>query len=294
MSICGRAAIDPDRPLPLERLLQAGKLGASPARQWSGAAVSLGATDDAGLRNSSAGHAAVFDGRLDNRPELLAALGIAPCDDAALALAAFQSWGEDFADRLIGDFSCVVWDAATRRLLMPTDPGAMRPRHYWQGAGEVRFATEARALAGEQDIGGALDADRVARWLCLVPGEEGQSFFLEVRRVSPGSTIICQNGSLRSSRWWRPESIGELRLGKDADYVEALTATFSRAVSDRCLAARGIASHLSGGLDSSAVTAFAACEMMRAGARLPFADAEILADRQKPSSLARAHCHISL
>jgi len=106
---------------------------------WCEGAIALGyaalhttpqARDEHQPRGDEAGALRlVFDGRVDNRAELEAALrdaGFASGDgtDAALVLAACRCWGEDAPARILGDFAFVLWDAGRRRLLC-----ARLPRH---------------------------------------------------------------------------------------------------------------------------------------------------------------------
>jgi asparagine synthase (glutamine-hydrolysing) len=267
MSICGRAAPDTDAPLPLDRMLRA--LGSRGARQWGGGGVRLGAVDDAGFATAAGERAALFDGRLDNGAEVALALGDdAPARLAApdLAIAAYAKWGEDFADRLIGDYACAVWDSGARRLVLATDPGESRTLFYWtDDAGEVRFASEAGGLWAEADVVRAFDEDRIVEWLALIPAKPGHTLFAGIRRVTGGTAAIWEDGRVRTTRWWRPENLPTLRLAKDDDYPQAVLAGLEQAVACRIAGDARIGSHLSGGLDSSAVTAIAARQLAAQG-----------------------------
>ncbi|UIJ46188.1 asparagine synthase-related protein [Sphingomonas cannabina] len=272
MSICGRAATDPDAPLPIDRTLRAVTIGsARTARQWSAGGVRLAAADDAALATAPGEYAALFDGQLHNAAEVIAALGPgapARSGPAELALAAYRRWGEDFADRLIGDYACAVWDGESRRLALATDPGEMRPLFYWIGPhGELRFASEMGALWSEGDVPRSLDEDRICEWLTLLPMEAGRTLFSGIARVTGGSAAVWEAGRSRTTRWWRPERLPTLRL-RDDDYPRAVLACLEEAVACRIAGDERIGSHLSGGLDSSGVTALAARRLAGEGRSL--------------------------
>ena len=269
MSICGRAATDPDAPLPIDRMLRAVTIGsARTARQWSAGGVRLAAADAAALTTAPGECAALLDGQLHNAAEVIAALGPdAPArgGPAELALAAYLRWGEDFADRLIGDYACAIRDGRSRRIVLATDPGEMRPLFYWIGPdGELRFASEMGALWSEGDVPRSLDEDRVCEWLTLLPMEGGRTLFSGIARVTGGTAATWEAGRSRATRWWRPERLPMLRL-RDDDYPRAVLACLEEAVACRVVGEERIGSHLSGGLDSSAVTALAARRLVAEG-----------------------------
>src|SRR5690606_14493696 len=79
--------------------------------------------------------ALVADARLDNRAEVLAALGQPDTGqpDSAVLLAAYACWGEAALERLVGDFALAVWDATRRQLVLARDPMGVRPLYYYHG-----------------------------------------------------------------------------------------------------------------------------------------------------------------
>ncbi|HWK36707.1 asparagine synthetase B family protein [Sphingomonas sp.] len=273
MSICGRTATDPNAPLPIDRMARALAIGsARTVRQWGAAGVRLGATDDSALATAPGGHAALFDGQLHNAVEVIAALGAdAPVrtEPAYLAIAAWLRWGVDFADRLIGDYACAVWDGAARRLVLATDPGEAHTLFHWiDPNGDLRFASETLGLWADGDVPRELDEERVFEWLALLPMAPGRTLFTGIDRVTGGTAVVWEAGVARSTRWWRPEALPTLRLGNDANYPQAVLACMEQAITCRIAGDDRIGSHLSGGLDSSAVTALAARQLAAQGRRL--------------------------
>ena len=273
MSIVGRSHIDPERAGPVDRVLRAATL-TSPRtqRNWASEGVRMGSADDGSLASGAGGRAAAFDGRLDNRAELAEALGLASghgLDAAGLTLAAHAKWGEDFAGHLIGDWACAVWDGRHRRLILAVDPMAMRPLYYHLDAsGGLVFASEQRALWADPDVPRELNEERIAEWLTLLPGGAERSFFRGIARVAPGGTTVWDAGRVRSSVWWRPLDTPMLKLARHEDYRDALRASFEEAVACRIEGDERIGSHLSGGLDSSSVTAVAAHQLASRGRSL--------------------------
>ena len=94
--------------------------------------------------------ACVFDGRLDNRAELLAMARDDSLDSSAsdcdLVRAAYGAFGDDFVDRLRGDFTCALFDLARKRLIVARDRLGVRPLCFAEANNTFLFASEAKAL----------------------------------------------------------------------------------------------------------------------------------------------------
>jgi asparagine synthase (glutamine-hydrolysing) len=150
-SALGRAPANFD----LGRCLSAMEFSRSRSIIWQGESVVLGKSDSALLAEDRRfkDRVALFDGRLDNRRELIAAidgsnLSLQNLPAPELVLFAYEKWGKDFADHIIGDFACAIWDGDRQRLILARDAIGVRPLFFWQGPEGIFFATEPRGLLG--------------------------------------------------------------------------------------------------------------------------------------------------
>jgi asparagine synthase (glutamine-hydrolysing) len=207
----------------------------------------------------------VADVRLDERPSLTAALGLAAGEaarlaDSALVGLALERWGEEAVERLTGD-------ARSGRLILARDPLGQRPLFFIRRPGFIAFASMPRGLHALSEVERRPDTDSVARFLAHLPQSGSRSFFAEVQRVEPGHVVTLTPAAVSSRHYWRPRR-RTLRLGRFEDYVEAYRAELDRAVSTRLRGSGAVTStHLSGGWDSGAVTATAA-RLLGAGGTL--------------------------
>lgn len=205
----------------------------------------------------------VADLRLDNRAALCADLRLCPADartlsDAAVLGHALARWGEDAVPRLLGDFAFAWWDAPRRRLVLARDFTGQRPLHFHRGAGFLGFASMPKGLHALPDVPREPDPTAAAGFLVHMPESGGESFFEGIEKVPPAHLLIAKPDGVRTHRYWSPPST-MLRLPRAADYALALRERLDAAVAARLRGADGrVAAHLSGGLDSSAVTATAA------------------------------------
>ena len=115
-----------------------------------------------------AGVMLAVDGRLDNRDELLPALGLPKtASDAACLLTAHGVWGERFAERLNGDFAVAVFDPARQQLLLARDSIGIRPLYYYRDERLFAFASEIKALLAHPDVPTRADDEGLADYMLL-------------------------------------------------------------------------------------------------------------------------------
>lgn len=204
----------------------------------------------------------VYDGRLDNREEIAAALGIRLAGevvpDGLLLLEALLRWGEAALPRLIGDFALALWDAQDRKLLLARDQLGRRTLYYHHGDGFIAFASTYPALLALPGVPREIDELGIADFLVLNTSHPVETFYRGVRRAPPATGLTFFAGGMRRHRYWSPRPQRLLRLASDEEYIEAAREQLERAVACRLRARDGVAANLSGGLDSSAVAATAA------------------------------------
>ncbi|HEY1425789.1 MAG TPA: asparagine synthetase B [Caulobacteraceae bacterium] len=220
----------------------------------------------------ASGRVVVADARIDNREELARELGIAGAQlaetsGAELILRAYERWETDAFDRICGPFACVIWEPSRRRLLLAKDAIGMQPLYYHRADGLFAFASMAKGLHALPEIPYAPDEEKVAEFLMLTPDQGTETFFKGVEKVEAGTFVVVEPASLRISRHWSPGR-ATLRLGSAEEYAEALRERLDRAVANCVRGEREVATHLSAGLDSSAVAATAARLLAPAGGRV--------------------------
>jgi asparagine synthase (glutamine-hydrolysing) len=217
------------------------------------------------LRHSETGCVITADVRLDNRPELMAALGdsrrLAEAGDGTLLLEAYLRWGDACVDHLLGDFAFAIWDPRHRRLFAARDHMGMRQLiHHHQEGRFFAFATEPRAVLALPRTPYRINEARIADFLVnpLEGVDKTSTFFEEVFRLPPGHTTTLGADRLQHRHYWRPEPQPELQLESDDAYAEAFLEVFTEAVRCRLRSTDGsLGSMLSGGMDSGSIVAVA-------------------------------------
>lgn len=200
----------------------------------------------------------LFDGRLDNRPELIAKLSPArgpEASDTEILLAAYLEWEEACTDHLLGDFAFAIWDSPRRRLLCAVDPLGIKPLHYAQAGSLVCFASDAVQVLQHPAVPDGHDEMEIAAYLAGRCEDPERSFFTAISKLAPGHRLIVEGGALRVERYWDPNP-REIRYPQEEDYADRFRELLQQAVTDRTRGAGsfvGIA--MSGGLDSTSVAA---------------------------------------
>lgn len=213
------------------------------------------------------------DGEIYNAPEVRAELrqrGRRLATDAAaeLLIHAYAEWGPAALERLNGQFALALWDHAAGELFLARDRFGTCPLFLAEAAGTLVFASEAKALLRERSALRELDALGVLEAFTLWATAPDRSAFAGIRELPAGSWLRLDAAGRRSERcWWELPLVEEVAASTgpagvaatrpEAALAEELTALLEDAVRIRLRGELPVGTYLSGGLDSSAVTALA-------------------------------------
>ena len=210
-----------------------------------------------------------WDARIDNREELLHALGRPPeTDDGGLILAAYRRWGDACPRRLTGDFAFVLWDGGRRSLLAARDGLGMRPLDWLAVPGGILLASGTAPLLEYAALPRRFDPLAVAGWISGWPDPD-RALLAPVARVPAGHLLRADRRGVRLQRFWDIDPERRIRYRRPEEYRQHLRSLLQRAVADRLRSGAGVvASQMSGGMDSTTVTALARESLAAAGKRL--------------------------
>jgi asparagine synthase (glutamine-hydrolysing) len=199
------------------------------------------------------------NGEIDNHRELRAWLtgrghAIPQETDIAVIPALYLEHGDRFPEHLVGAFAVAVWDPRVPRVVLARDRAGEKPLFFTVRGDEVVFASELAGLASDLDLALEIDHDAIAGYLqrgCfLAPSTP----FRGVSRVKPGEVVTITSGEVRARRFW------SLRFAAGTDEIpseDEFDRIFRAAVARQSDVSVPCGVFLSGGLDSSLVTAVA-------------------------------------
>lgn len=207
-----------------------------------------------------------WDGRLDNRNDLLALSADALRDDtsnSAIALAAYQRWGTDGFVHLIGDWSIVIRDNANRVIVLASDFAGVRPLYYSVQRGQVFWSSRLQSVVDATGISEP-DEQYMGTFL-LYGGCPNRTPYKGIYSVPAGHAVSISSTGTKIRVFWSLPIHDEVRYHNQHRYEENLRALFREAVSVRLQTDAPVLAELSGGLDSSSVVSMAN-HLMRSGA----------------------------
>jgi asparagine synthase (glutamine-hydrolysing) len=208
-------------------------------------------------------HAIVFNGEIYNYAEIrrdLEPRGVAfrGGSDTEVAVNAVAEWGiESALSRFVGMFALAIWDRTQRQIYLVRDRVGVKPLYYARLRDRLLFSSEVRSFLKHPHCKAEINRRSLARYLTLgyFPGRE--TIYKNIFKLLPGEYLtVGTNGSMSSTRYW---SLDEIRRGSFAgsyeDAGEELTLLMRDAFNKRLVSDVPVGHFLSGGIDSSLVSA---------------------------------------
>ncbi len=209
---------------------------------------------------SSSGAVITWDGRLDNRKELIFELGrplASDSTDVDIVATSYQRWGVDCLRRLIGDWALSVWNPRERSVLLAKDAIGARPLYYLFGDNHLIWSTllDPPVLFSGRPF--EIDTEYIAGWFAHTPAAH-LTPYKDIRAVPPSSFVLLRLGKPAAIRkYWDFDPGKKIRYRADAEYEEHFRSALATAVQRRLRSDRPILAELSGGLDSSSIVCMA-------------------------------------
>jgi len=235
---------------------------------------------------SLSGAVITWDGRLDNRAELISDLRDAATSnttDVAIVSAAYEKWRTNFLARLIGDWALSIWNPNNRSLILAKDPIGTRHLYYLIDKDHIAWSTvlDPLVLFGGKTF--SLSEEYIAGWLSLFPATH-LTPCVGVHSVPPSSSVLLKPGKHVVSKYWDFDPDKKIRYRTEAEYEEHFRSVFAEAVRRSLRSDSPILAELSGGRDSSSIVCMADSVLARGGAALtPHLDTISYYDDSEPN-----------
>lgn len=230
------------------------------------AIIELSSAGHQPMVDSSGRFVIAFNGEIYNFIDLrrdLDALGVSfkSESDTEVILNAYKVWGTDCLKRLHGMFALAIHDTQAGKLLLARDRAGEKPLFYVQSAGAIRFASELKALMADPAFARQVDPASLDCYLTMGFVAGGRSMLRGVNKLQPGHALLfdVKAGSARTWRYWNLPAPAAVSPGIDEPaLLEELERLMEDAVRRQLVADVPVGVLLSGGIDSSLVTAMAA------------------------------------
>src|SRR5205823_13114956 len=206
-----------------------------------------------------------FDGRLDNRDDLLLRLRdvlAGNSSDATLARAVYDRWGAEGLVHLIGDWSLAICDQTEQAVVLASDFAGVRPLYYCVQRNRVLWSTRLGPLVDLAEVD-EIDAEYVLNFLRF-SGSPNRTPYRGIYSVPPGHAVHISKRGTSIEPFWKLPIGNTIRYGSESEYEEQLRMLFRDAVRCRLRTTAPVLSELSGGLDSSSIVCMAS-HLLRSG-----------------------------
>ena len=211
------------------------------------------------------GYTILFNGELYNynevRNELLAkGYEFNGHSDTEVLLKAFHEWGTNCINKFIGMFAFAIWNSSNKKLYLCRDRVGVKPLYFYEHAGFIAFSSELRSIIKHPDFKGTINHTSTAYYLRYGYIPSPSSIFNEVQKLQPGHWMIIDNTGVKEKIcYWN--AIDKFNTGTqkhitdEKEFLNECEALLTDACKLRMVADVPVGMFLSGGIDSSLVTA---------------------------------------
>ncbi|MFT8871739.1 MAG: asparagine synthase (glutamine-hydrolyzing) [Sporolactobacillus sp.] len=223
------------------------------------------------MRKNVGGHdyVLIYNGELYNTEEIRKDLQKAGHtfsghSDTEVLLSAYIEWGEDCLAHFNGIFAFAVWDDARERLFAARDRLGVKPLFYAHQGTRLLLGSEPKAILAHPDVHPAVDREGLSEVIGLGPSRTpGHGIYVGLSELRPAHAMVYSRGGLHLFRYWNVKSSRHTdSVEATADHIRAL---LKDAVERQLFADVPVTTFLSGGLDSSGISALAADYFKRTG-----------------------------
>ncbi len=168
----------------------------------------------------------------------------------------YREYGDSFLEHAQGMFAVSLWDAQRRRLILARDRLGIKPLYYYFDGKALRFGSEIKSILLDADVPREIDHEALNLYLAYLSAPAPYTMFKGIRQLRPGEMLVFENGVINIHGYWRPEeSIGSIETLDEEAHPKELAQRLRDVVRQHLLADVPVGAFLSGGIDSSVLTA---------------------------------------
>ena len=183
--------------------------------------------------------------------------------DTEVIIYAYKKWGTNCLRYLNGMFAFVIYDIGKNLLFGARDRLGEKPlKYFWDGKNFI-FASEVKAILAVLENKPDMDIQAISDYLTLQYVPAPATGFKNIFKLPPASYFIFKIGKLKIHKYWALDFSEKLELSEN-EWMELLNERINKSVTDRMVSDVPIGAFLSGGVDSSAVTAYMAMNSAKA------------------------------
>ena len=217
-------------------------------------------TGDQPMKDNARNIAITFNGEIFNYKDLRRELEqkghrFSTTSDTEVILKTYIEYGDACPEHLDGQFAFAIWDNSNGRLFMARDRFGEKPLFYSRQGDALLFASEIKALLATGLVHTSLDRTSIDNYLALYFIPPWRSIYRDITPLLPAHRAVFEEGALKTERYWSlTRNKSSLSYDEAARHVREILAASAKS---RMIADVEVGVFLSGGIDSSIVTALA-------------------------------------
>ncbi len=202
----------------------------------------------------------IYNGEIYNFPELRKELiqkghTFATKSDTEVIVHLYEEEGEDFVSRLNGMFAIALWDKKENKLVLVRDRLGIKPLHYWQAEDTLVFSSEIKSIL-QAGYPRELDFDGMSRFFTFEYIPAPQTIFKGINKLLPGHMMVIHGSMIQVKPYWDVKhENGPNTLESEDAMLEEIYERLKESVRKRLISDVPLGVFLSGGMDSSSITA---------------------------------------
>ncbi|MCI0562157.1 MAG: asparagine synthase (glutamine-hydrolyzing) [Nitrososphaera sp.] len=184
--------------------------------------------------------------------------------DSEVILHAYAEWEEKAVERFNGMFAFAIWDRQRQILFLARDRYGIKPLYYTQQEQVFLFASEIKSIMAHPAYMADLDKEALVEYFTFQNLFTDKTLFNGVKLLPAGTYMCVHLGGQepgQPQRYWDYHFVEPAQSGDEREYVEELDRLFYQAVNRQLVSDVGVGAYLSGGMDSSSITAVAARQL---------------------------------
>ena len=198
------------------------------------------------------------DCRIDTKNELHEKLELknTSISDAQLVLESYKKWGKDCPKYLLGDFAFAIYSIENQELFCARDHFGVRPFYYYHDNDKLVFSSEITGILGQPDLKISIDEQYIADTISIIKSEKYRTTYKEIKKLPPAHYLFLNDKEIKISQYWELTPQNQV-FKKDEDNIRKFKELLIESVKCRIDSNQNTGTELSGGIDSSTVTAIA-------------------------------------
>lgn len=204
----------------------------------------------------------VFNGEIYNYAELRESLQkkghvFRSKSDSETIVHLYEEYGKACVDHLRGMFAFAIWDERQKRLMLARDRFGKKPLYYTEHEGALIFGSELKCILELPGVPRRTNLQALHHYLSLQYVPDPLTAFESIYKLPPAHTLLWEKGAMKIERYWELSYLDKWTKSEDT-LADELTERLREAVKIRLVSDVPLGIHLSGGIDSSFITALAA------------------------------------